>query len=54
MLTSGSIAAARGKKNVGERVWKLILGAGWEPTKWPNRPDNLDLASDMVVTNWKM
>ncbi len=51
-LTLGSIAAARGRKNVGESVWWLKRwsnGAGaWDPVRWPSRPDNLDVTPDMI------
>lgn len=50
--TSGSIAAARGKKKVGESVWLLkrcSKGAWAEPGEiWPSRLDSRDLTPDMV------
>lgn len=49
-LTSGSIAAALGKKNVGESVWWLTRGSDRSPVKWPRRADNRDFAMDIVTS----
>lgn len=48
--TSGSMAAALGRKNVGERVWWFTRDSLVAPVKWPRRPDNLDFAQDIVCS----
>ena len=48
ILTSGSMAAALGRKNVGERVWWFTRDSLIAPVKWPRRPDNLDFATDIM------
>lgn len=50
VLTLGSMAAARGRKKVGDSVWvftRCSIG-GVEPVKWPSRPDRRDFEPDIL------